>query len=130
MLLVAVIFLFLVSTTSAATEDIGIYNEVDLDVATSSRITLLGFLLSLGTFVFTAARQLLNRQDHHTFRTHWFRKPRVFAPTEAAVREDEEEVGDKEEREDRQYIKGVERYRSLWGWPFLRFNCLRFKVSR
>ena len=74
MILVVAIFLFLVSTTTAATEDVGIYNEVDLNVATSSRVTFLRFLFSFVAFVFTPARHLLNRQDHHTFRTHWLSK--------------------------------------------------------
>lgn len=91
---------FLVSTATTSTEHIRIDDEVDLNSPTSSRRTLLRFLFSLGGFVFAPAREVLNRQDHHTFRTHELRKFGVFASTEAAIREDEEQVGDKEERDD------------------------------
>ena len=93
-------------------------------------MTLLVLLLSLGTFVFTPARQVLDRQDHHTLRTHWFRKLRAFAPTEAAVREDQEEVGNKEECDDGQHIKSVDGYRSLRRGSLPRFDYLESEVSR
>jgi len=90
---------------------------------------LLFFLLSLGAFVFSPARQVLDGQDHHAFRTHRLRKLRVFAPAEAAVREDEEKVGDKEEREDGQNIKNVDGYRSSRWRRFPWFNRLKSEIS-
>ena len=88
------------------------------------------FLLSLGGLVFVPSRQVLDRQDHHTFRTHWLRKPGVFASTEADVRKDEEEVGDEKEREDGQHVKSVNGRRSLRRRFLYRFDCLRSEVSR
>jgi len=100
-----------------------------LNVATSCVTLLLLLLLSLGALVISPARQVLDGQDHHAFRTHWLRKLRVFASAEATERENEEEVGDKEEREDGQSIKNVDGNRSSrWG-RFPRFDCLKSEIS-
>jgi len=127
--MIAVVETVLFSTTTTA-KDIWIDNEVDLNIASSSMFTLLIFLLFLRAFLFAPTGQLLDWQDHHTFRTHRLREPRIFGPTEAAEGEDEEEVGDKEECKDGQYIKNVDGYLSLRGRLFLRFNYLRSKVSQ
>lgn len=123
-------FLFLVTAPATAAEDVGIHDEIDLNVITSSMMSLLVFLPSLGALVFAPARQVLDWQDHHTFRTNRLRKLRVFAPTEAAVGKDKEEIGDKEEREDRQHIENVDGYCALGRGFSPRFDYLRHKVSR
>ena len=53
-ILFVVLFFFLVSTTAVTTKNIGVDDEVNLDVAISSRMALFVFLLlfSLGPFVF------------------------------------------------------------------------------
>lgn len=56
-----VLFLFLVSTTTITTKNIGIDDEVNLNITIPSQTVFLVFLfLSLGTFVFAPTWQMLN----------------------------------------------------------------------
>jgi hypothetical protein len=66
---------------------------------------------------------MLDWQDRQTFRAQRIRKLRVFIPTKAAKREDEEEVGDKKESKNRQHVEGVEWHGSPWRGGLCRFDC-------